>query len=101
MPFNAVNGNGPCGSQFCALQPRDASRFPDPATVAAEVASSVASALLFKDTVFAVALGTTEQASRDLIAANAALVEAAAEGSWRLKAGIDLAAIAITIPASA
>jgi len=21
MLFNAVNGNGPCGSQFCALQP--------------------------------------------------------------------------------
>src|SRR5262245_41141573 len=23
MPFNAVNGNGPCGSQFCALQVLD------------------------------------------------------------------------------
>ena len=81
--------------------PRDATRFPDPATVAASVASAVASALIFRDTVFAVALGTTEQASRDVIAANPALVEAAGAGSWRLKGGIDLDAIAVVIPPNA
>ena len=81
--------------------PRDASRYPDPATIATQVTASAASALTFTDTVFAVALGTTEQGSRELVSGNPALFESTTQGTWRLKPGIDLSAIAITIPATA
>ena len=50
-------------------RPRDGTRYVDPAAVAAQVVASAATAMTFTDTVFAIALGTTEQGSRDLIAA--------------------------------
>ena len=73
----------------------DPTRFPAPDAIAAHVIEFAASALGFADTVFAVALGTTEQASRDVIAANASLFEAAGPGRFRLVAGLDLDAATI------
>jgi Tc toxin complex TcA C-terminal TcB-binding domain/Neuraminidase-like domain/Salmonella virulence plasmid 28.1kDa A protein len=81
--------------------PRDTTRFPDPAGVAAAIAANVATALTFKGTVFAVALGTSEQASRNLVQANSAVIEAAGDDLWRLRAGVDLAAAALVIPPDA
>jgi Tc toxin complex TcA C-terminal TcB-binding domain/ABC toxin N-terminal region/Neuraminidase-like domain len=81
--------------------PRDATPYVDPLAAAARVVAAGAAGLTFGDTLFAVALGTTEQASRDLLAANPAIVESPSEGSWRLIAGVDLDAAAITVPASA
>ena len=81
--------------------PRDATRYPDPATVAAGVVTAAATALSFSDTVFAVALSTSEQGSRDLVTANPAVIEATSNGKWRLTAGVDLATAAIVVPPSA
>jgi hypothetical protein len=81
--------------------PRDTTRFPDPAAMAAAITVNVATALTFKGTVFAVALGMTEQASRNLVQANTAVLETAGDDLWRLRAGIDLTAIAFVIPADA
>jgi hypothetical protein len=81
--------------------PRDPTRYPDAASVAAQVVVSAARALGFTDTVFAVALGTPEQGSRDLLTKNPGVVESPADGTWRIQAGIDLDTVAITIPASA
>lgn len=81
--------------------PRDTTRFPDPAAIAADLLTDIARALIFKDTIFAVALGMSEQASHDLVLANPGVMEAAAGGDWRLAGGIDLATIALVIPASA
>jgi hypothetical protein len=55
----------------------DRTAYPTPADVAAEVADGVAAdrALVFADTVFAFLPGVTEEASRAVIAANAALFE--------------------------
>ncbi len=80
--------------------PRDSGRIPDADAIANAIVAGAAEALSFKDTVFAVALGTSEQASRDLLDANAALVETVGD-SRRLKADVDLDAAAIAIPANA
>ncbi|HET6318237.1 MAG TPA: neuraminidase-like domain-containing protein, partial [Chloroflexota bacterium] len=81
--------------------PRDIGRYPDTAVVAAQVVAAAARGLTFTDTVFAVVLGTAEQGSRDLIAANPTVIEAAADGAWRLAAGIDLESVPVTVPATA
>jgi hypothetical protein len=81
--------------------PRDATRYPDPLTLAGEIVAGATNALTFTDTVFAVALGTTEQASRDLIAVNSTLFAAAGVERWRLADGVDPNSAAITIPPSA
>ena len=81
--------------------PRDATRYVDPAVAAAQVVTAAATGLTFRDTIFAAALGTTEQASRDLLAANPSTVESPSEGTWRLVAGADLDTAVITIPSSA
>jgi len=81
--------------------PRDATRYVDPVAAGETIVSSAADSLYFGDTVFSVALGTTEEASRALLDGNPVVVEETAEGRWRLVAGVDLAAAAIVIPASA
>lgn len=81
--------------------PRDATRYVDPVAAADTIVSSAADSLFFGDTVFSVSLGTTEDASRALLDGNPAVVEETAEGRWRLVAGVDLATVAIAIPASA
>ena len=81
--------------------PRDPTRYFDPAAVAAQLQSAAATALTFSDTVFAVAVGTTEQGSRDLIASNPSVIESPADGKWRLTAGVDLDTVAINIPPTA
>ncbi len=81
--------------------PRDAARYPDAGTVAAQVVVAAATALTFSDTLFAVALGTTEQGSRDLITSNPTVIEPAANGKLRLAAGIDLSSVVIDIPLTA
>jgi hypothetical protein len=79
---------------------RSPSRYPNAAAVAAAVVSAATTALTFTDTVFAVAIGTTEKGSLDLIASNGAIIEAT-NGKWRLISGIDLDTAPITIPPSA
>jgi hypothetical protein len=81
--------------------PQHGERFPDPATIAAAIAANVANALMFKATVFSVALGTSEQASRNLVEANPAVMEAAGDDLFRLRAGIDLASTTFIIPPDA
>jgi hypothetical protein len=82
--------------------PGDLAVYADPAAIAARVVASAATALSFTETIFAAAIGTTEQGSRDLLAANRpSLVEPTSNGGWRLTAGVDLDAVAITIPPSA
>jgi hypothetical protein len=81
--------------------PRDPGRYPDAATVAAQVVAAAATALTFTDTVFAVSLGTAEQGSRDLIAENLTVIEPATDGTWRLAAGIDLDGVSIAVPSTA
>lgn len=82
--------------------PRDPTRFPDPPAVAAAIVTSAATALTFKSTIFAVAPGTTEQGSLDLIQANPGIIEAATEpDTWRIVAGVDLDTAPITIPPTA
>ncbi|MEO8548781.1 MAG: neuraminidase-like domain-containing protein, partial [Kofleriaceae bacterium] len=81
--------------------PRDPLRYPAPAAIASGIVSAAATSLTFADTMFAVALGTTERGSRDLIASNPTLIESATNAKWRLAAGIDLANAAITVPPTA
>jgi hypothetical protein len=82
--------------------PRDPASYPDPGTVAGQIVTSAAKALAFTDTVFSVALGTTEQGSLDLLKKNPGVVESSpTDGSWRLVSGVDLDAVAITIPPTA
>ncbi len=82
------------------VQPSDASRYPD--ALVSEIVSGASDALTFNDTVFAVALGITEKASRDFFSANPSLnptlFEATAAGQWRLADGIDLATATVNIP---
>ncbi|HEX6099234.1 MAG TPA: neuraminidase-like domain-containing protein [Thermoanaerobaculia bacterium] len=81
--------------------PRDASRYPDPMPLAASIVHDAVEGLSFTDTVFAAALGVTEKASRDLIAANLTVIESAGAGRYRLVAGIDIATVNLSIPTSA
>jgi hypothetical protein len=81
--------------------PRDATRYIDPTATADTIVARAADALSFGNTVFSVSLGVTEDASRALLDNNPAVVERTAEGRWRLMAGLDLAAAAIAVPASA
>jgi hypothetical protein len=81
--------------------PRNPSLYLDPASVASAIVLDAAAGLTFKGTVFAVSLGTTEQGSADLIAANPGVIEALPNNLYRLVSGIDLAAAAISIPLSA
>lgn len=81
--------------------PLDPTRYPDPAATAAQIVVSAATALEFTDTVFAVAVGTTEQGSADLVAQNPAVIEPGSEGHFRLVAGVDLNTAAIAIPTTA
>jgi hypothetical protein len=80
--------------------PRDPTRYPVAADVAAEIVTAAATALTFTSTVFAVSLGTTEQGSSDVIAANPGVIEAAANSTFRLVAGVDLSTAPIVIPAT-
>ncbi|MGH7717070.1 MAG: neuraminidase-like domain-containing protein, partial [Vulcanimicrobiaceae bacterium] len=75
--------------------------FKDAGALAAQIVASAATALSFNDTVFSVALGTTEIGSKDLISSNPTVIEAGANSTWRLVAGIDLATIPIVIPPTA
>ena len=89
--------------------PRDPTRYPTAQAVADQVVASAATALTFTENVFAVALGTTEQGSLDLLKSNAptastpGVVEPTEGGTWRLVAGVDLdeAGLTITIPGTA
>ncbi|MGQ3131264.1 MAG: neuraminidase-like domain-containing protein [Flavobacteriales bacterium] len=78
-----------------------AANYKTPEEVALAVISQVqgSSALLFADTVFTRIDGITETQSRDIVAANTAVLEAAPDGVYyRLKTDFDPAA-AITVPA--
>jgi hypothetical protein len=82
--------------------PRDPAAYIDPGAVAAQIVGSAAKALTFTDTVFSVALGTSERGSLDLLTTNSAVVQASpTDGSWRLRPGVDLDTVTITIPATA
>jgi hypothetical protein len=81
--------------------PTDPTRYSDPSALAVEIVSGASDALTFTDTVFAVALGTTEQASRELRTANAALFKAAGPDRWRLADGVNLSSATITVPSIA
>jgi hypothetical protein len=87
--------------------PRSPGNYIDPAKVAAQVVSDAATALNFTNTIFAVALGTTEQGSVDLLAAlqqstPPIVKRSATDGSWSIVPGVDLSApITMTIPATA
>lgn len=81
--------------------PRNPVIYPDAPTVAASIVTAAATALTFTDTVFAVALGMTEQGSSDLIARNTTIFEAVQNNVYRLIAGVDLSVAPITIPATA
>jgi hypothetical protein len=81
--------------------PSDATRYANPETLAREIVSGASDALSFNDTIFALALGTSEEASRELRTANSRLFEAAGAGRWRLADGLNLSRAAITIPATA
>ncbi len=78
--------------------PDDATQYPDPETLANEIIAGARDALSFSETVFAVALGITEQASRALISNNSHLFVAVRDGQWRLADGIDLASATINVP---
>jgi hypothetical protein len=80
--------------------PRDPSRYPNPQAVAENAVAGAADALSFKDTLFSVALGATEKGSRDIVAANAQVIEPAAGDAYRLKAGVDLATSPLIVPPS-
>lgn len=89
--------------------PRDASRYPAPADVAAEVVAGGRDALSFETTVFSVALGMAEDGSTALVeslaapsppAANPPLVAADGE-RYTIADGVDLDAAAFAIPATA
>ena len=88
--------------------PRNPTAYPDPGVVAAQVVAAAAKALTFMSTVFSVALGTTEQGSRDLLTnlstnSSPLLVQQSpTDGSWSLIPGVDLAGpVAMTIPPTA
>jgi hypothetical protein len=80
--------------------PRDAGGYPDAAALAAELVSGATDTLGFHDTIFAVALGTTEQGSRELRSANPGLFQAAGGDRWRLADGVDLNTAALVVPAT-
>jgi hypothetical protein len=81
--------------------PRILENYPDAPTLANTVVTAMATGLNFTTTVFAVALGTSEQGSADLIVANPMVIEPGPNDTWRLVAGVDLATAALNIPASA
>jgi hypothetical protein len=81
--------------------PRVPANYPDAVTLANTIVTSASMGLNFTTTVFAVALGTTESGSADLIAANPGVIEPGPNGTWRLVAGVDLSAVVIAIPAGA
>ena len=81
--------------------PRDATRYINPVSTAEAIVAGAADVLSFGDTVFSVSLGTTEDASRELLQANGAVVEKTTDDRWRLNAGIDLGAAALVVPPSA
>ncbi|MCW5801525.1 MAG: hypothetical protein KIT31_03995 [Deltaproteobacteria bacterium] len=85
--------------------PRDEIRFPNAAELAARVVAATRTSLSFKDALFAVTLGTTEQASRELLAANSAVVESTTDALgatiYRLAPGVDLATAVLQVPATA
>ncbi len=74
--------------------PRNATAYADPRTVASQVVAAATNALTFADTMFAAALGTTEQGSLDLLRSlstggNPPLVrQSATDGSWSLVPGV-------------
>ena len=80
---------------------RQPQRYPEPAAIATAVVTTAAASLTFRDTVFAVSLGTSEQGSRDLAAANAGLFESAAPDVLRLRHDIDVASATIVVPPTA
>lgn len=81
--------------------PTDSTRYLDPDAVAAQLVARTADTLSFRDTLFSATLGTTEQASREIIAANPTLFESVGAEDWRLAAGVDLANATIVILPSA
>lgn len=81
--------------------PKDVARSPDTEKVAQAIVLAARTALTFTQFVFAATLGATEQGSADILASNPGLVESPSAGTWRLRAGVDLAGAAITVPLTA
>lgn len=82
--------------------PLEPARYPDPVAVIAEVMAGARDALTFEATVFAVALAMTENGSCDLVEAMATAGTLTADADrWRIASGIDVATMAIAIPATA
>jgi hypothetical protein len=80
--------------------PREPARYVDPARLAADAIAASTPSSAFAATIFAVALGVSESASRDIINANSASFVATATG-WRLADDIRIDAATFTIPSSA
>lgn len=78
--------------------PGDATKYPSAEALTSGIVAGAKDILVFDQTLFAAALGVTEQTSRELISRNATILVAVNNGKWRLADGIDLASVIINIP---